>query len=204
MSPLRHARPILVALAAAASGCHHRVHDTTAMKACEPAAPQPAAEMSVPQLIGSYAVTFVATEGPKAGRTVRGRLVLRAQNQSLVHLPFGDSTSSFTQPVVGAMDLATDSIGATRMGDLMAADGERPGVGVYVTSRDGQVSGILARVGSGSNGRSEMVIDGGYFTLYVARVGPNGIWGGWRSSPGTGGMVTPDAVGHFCAEKLPT
>jgi hypothetical protein len=131
-------------------------------------------------------------------------LVLRAQDQALVRIPFADSTVAVSQPVIGMLELATDSVGATRMGDPMAADAATPGVGVYVTSRrGGPVTGVIARVGSGSNVRGQMVFDGGYFTLFVARVSPTGIWGGWRSSPGAGGMVAPDAQGHFCAEKLP-
>jgi hypothetical protein len=164
---------------------------------------QTPAEMDLAQLNGSYAVTFVATEGSKAGQTVRGRLALRAQDQALVSVPYADSSIVVSQPVIGTMDLAADSIGATRMGDFAATDAARPGVGVYVTGRrGGAVTGVVARVGSGSNVRGQMVFDGGYFTLYVGRVGSNGVWGGWASSPGTGGMVTPDARGHFCAEKL--
>lgn len=198
------ARPFLVLLAVAAvSGCRHRTDSARAAAACEAAAPQAPAEMAIQQLNGNYAVTFVVTGGSKTGQTVRGRLVLRAQDQALVGIPYADSNTVVSQPVIGTMDLAADDIGATRMGDFMATDAAMPGVGVYVTGRrGGPVTGVVARVGSGSNVRGQLVFDGGYFTLYVGRIGSTGIWGGWASSPGTGGLVTPDARGHFCAEKL--
>jgi len=185
-----------------AAGCRHRTDYAMAAATCTPAAQQAPAELDLAQMNGSYDVTFVSTEGPVAGHRVRGRLVLRAQDQALVRVPYADSTTVVTQPVIGTMDLATDDIGATRMGDLMASDAALPGVGVYVSGRrGGPVTGVVARVGSGSNGRGLMQFDGGYFTLFIGRVGPNGIWGGWASSPGTDGMVRPDARGHFCAEK---
>lgn len=194
---------VALLLITALAGCrHHRTDSAAAAAACEPSMSQLPAEMDLQQLNGTFAVTFVATEGSKAGQIVRGRLVLRAQDQSLVRVPNADSNTVVTQPVIGVLDLAVDDLGATRMGDLMATDAARPGVGVYVSSRrGGPVTGVIARVGSGSNVRGQMVFDGGYFTLYVGRVGSNGAWGGWASSPGTGGMVTPDARGHFCAEK---
>lgn len=196
------ARAVSLLAIAALGGCRHRTSNVMA-GACEPSAPQAPAEMDTRQLNGAYAVTFVATAGLNAGRTVRGRLVLRAQDEALVRIPYADSNTVITQPVIGVMDLVAEDIGVTRMGDFAATDAAMPGVGVYVTSRrGGPVTGVVARVGSGSNVRGQMVFDGGYFTLYVGRVGSNGVWGGWASSPGTGGMVTPDARGHFCAEKL--
>ena len=186
----------------ALSGCRHRTDLARQVAACEPASPQAPAEMDLVRLSGSYDVTFVSTEGAGAGHTVRGRLVLRAQDQSLVRVPYADSNTVVTQPVIGTMDLVTDEIGATRMGDLMATDAAMPGVGVYVTTRrGGPATGVIARVGSASNVRGQMVFDAGYFTLFVGRVGPTGIWGGWSSSPGTVGLVTADARGHFCAAR---
>jgi len=184
-----------------AAGCRHRT-DSAMSAACAPAAQQAPAEMDLAQLNGGYTVTFVATEGPKAGQTVSGRLMLRAQEPALVSVPYADSNTVVNQPVIGTLDVATDDIGAIRMGDLMATDAALPGVGVYVASRrGGPITGVVARVGSGSNARGLMAFDGGYFTLFVGRVGPGGIWGGWASSTGT--TVTSDARGHFCAEKLP-
>jgi len=197
-------RPIRLLMAAAAiAGCHHRAN-SVAVEACVPSPPQSIAEADLQQMGGNYAATLVATEGPRAGQSVRGRLVLRAQDQSLVRIPSADSNITVTQPMIGTMDLAADSIGATRMGDLMATDAAMPGVGVYVTSRrGGPVTGVIARVGSGSNARGQMGFDGGYFTLFITRVSHNGIEGGWRSSPGAGGAATAEAQGHFCAERQP-
>ena len=132
----RATRPVLLTLllAAGTASCRHRNDTAVAAAACESATPQAAAEMDVQQMNGSYAVTFVASEGSKTGRSVRGRLVLRAQDQSLVRIPFADTSVAVSQPVIGTLDLQTDSVGATRMGDPMSADAATPGVGVYVNS----------------------------------------------------------------------
>ena len=154
-------------------------------------------------LAGTYDVLFAATGGSQAGHRAVGRLVLRAQDPALVSVPSADSLTRTSQPSFGTLDVATDSIGAIRMGDALADDARQPGVGVYVTARPGgEITSIVARIGSGSNVRgAEPKFDGGHFTLHVKRIDENGVWGDWISNPGPGGVDVRDARGHFCALK---
>ncbi len=169
------------------------------MAACDTVPVAPAAQLDPSLMNGSYSVTFVATRGLRSGHAVSGRLSLRPQESSLVMIEPHDGVV-VTQPVIGQLDLAIDSIGAVQMGELMSTDGASPGLGFYVTHRPGgEVSGIIGRVGSLSNTRGPGPIDAGHFTLFIRQVTPTGIWGGWASNPGPGGLITPDAGGHFCA-----
>jgi hypothetical protein len=185
---------------AATSACHHRAPAAAVSAACEPAPQQNAQDMRLADLPGIYAVTFVATAGPRQGQTVTGRLVLRPQDQGLVAVGYADTTRVISQPTIGQLDLAMEDIGATRMGDPMAAGDTTPGVGFYVTRlRNGAVQGVVARVGSASNARGQMLFDGGYFALYVREVLGDRIGGGWASAPGGVGQ---EARGHFCAVRV--
>ena len=159
--------------------------------------------MNPTHLVGAFDVTFVSTAGPRSGKGAAGTLSLRAQEPALVNLAQGDSSVTVTQPVVGLLELPLDSIGAVRMGDPMSEDASSPGIAIYITrTRAGEVADILARVGSGSNARGQLPsFDAGFFTLFVRRLGPDGIWGDWRSSPGAGGGLDRETVGHFCAIK---
>ena len=112
-----------------------------------------------------------------------------------------DTSVLVSQPTIGQLDLALEDVGATRMGDPMAANDTMPGVGFYVTRlRNGEVRGVVARVGSGSNARGMMLFDGGYFALYVRSIATDGIAGGWASAPG--GTIGQEARGHFCAVRI--
>ena len=181
------------------SACHHRRAPASLIAACDTVAAQPATQFDPSMMNGGYRVTFIATGGLRSGHAAIGRMMLRPQDASLLTIEPHDGVE-VTQPVIGQLDLAIDSVGAVRMGDLMAADAAMPGLAFYVTHRPGgEVSGIIGRVGSVSNARGPAPIDAGHFTLFVRQVTPNGIWGGWTSNPGTGGLITPDAAGHFCA-----
>lgn len=185
---------------AASAACHHR--SSSSMAACEPASNQVASEMSLDLLNGSFQVAFVATDGPRTGQSVGGLLTLHPQDAGLVSVASADPNTSVSQPTIGRLDLALDSIGATRMGDTMADSNTMPGVGLYVTRLPGgAVTGVVGRVGSGANARGSTPFDAGYFTLFIQRVNGEGIWGTWRSSPGPGGLVIPEARGHFCAMR---
>lgn len=195
-----------VALVAAVilSGCHrNRVGQRASAAECVPIEAQSPRQMELAQLNGTFDVAFLATAGPRSGQTTTGRLFLRPQDAGLVQLTSADPNTLVSQPTIGRLDLALDSIGAVRMGDPMSDSAAMPGVGLYVTQlRDGAVTGVVARVGSGSNVRGQMLFDGGYFTLYVRRISAEGIWGGWESSAGSGGMVTTNPSGHFCALRV--
>ena len=187
-------------LAGLVSACHHRVAPMTA-ESCQPAPPQGAPNMNLEQLPGTYAVIFVATGGPQTGQTVTGRMVLRPQDPAMVAIGHPDTSVMVSQPTIGQLDLALEDVGATRMGDPMAANDTMPGVGFYVTRlRNGDVTGVVARVGSGSNARGMMLFDGGYFALYVRNIATDRIDGGWASAPG--GIVGQEARGHFCAIRI--
>ena len=195
----------IVLLSLPLAGCHRRAASDAAVRACGPVDALLPAGADPRHLSGSYDVTFAATGGPRAGQQVQGRLVLRPQDAALVRVPSADSVTRIDQPSIGTLEVEPDSIGATRMGDLMAADPGQPGVGVYVATRPGgEVTGIVARIGSLSNARPTpgmVAFDGGHFSLHVKRVDENGFWGDWLSSPGPGGMMTAEARGHFCAIK---
>lgn len=193
---------VLLIASVALTACHRNRTVSAATMACDPREAQNAADMDLGLLNGGFEVKFVATAGQRAGQVATGRLWLRPQDAGLVRLTSADPNVVVSQPTIGRLDLALDSIGAVRMGDPMSDSINTPGVGLYVTQlAGGGVTGVVARVGSGSNVRGQMLFDGGYFTLHVRRVGPDGIFGSWTSSPGSGGMVTTDPAGHFCAVR---
>jgi hypothetical protein len=187
----------VLSAAIALQGCHQRAANSAA---CEPVPAQSAREMPLDQLAGVYGVTFIASAGPRSGQTTSGRLVLRRQDAGLVSVPHSDTNVIVQQPTIGQLDLALDAVGATPMGDPMAINDSMPGVGFYVTRlRNGDVTGVIARVGSGSNARGQMLFDGGYFALYIRHIAPDRILGGWASAPGGMGE---EARGHFCAMRV--
>ena len=188
----------LPALVAVVAGCHHRARNPFGQGACTPVDAAAPITFDLEGLPGEYNVTFVATQGVRAGEKVDGKMTLRRQDAGLVRVEHADTTVIVLQPTIGQLDLALDSVGATRMGDPMSANDSMPGVGFYVTQlRGGAVTAVVARVGSGSNARGMMLFDGGYFSLFVKQAGNGLIGGDWRS--GAGGMGTPEARGHFCA-----
>ena len=190
---------VMVALAGAA--CHHQ--QRMSLDACEQPAAVPVGALDLSLVNGTFDVVFVATQGPKSGQRARGRLVFRPQDQGLVSIPSTDSSVVVTQPTIGQLDLSVADIGAAQMGNPMSDSASTPGVGLYVTRlRDGGVTGVVARVGSASNMRDQQLFDGGYFTLRIARVAREGIWGTWQSSGGTTGMMTTEPSGHFCAQRV--
>jgi hypothetical protein len=181
------------------AACQHQQPARSLRAGCDTVAAQPAATMDMTGLAGNYSITFFATRGLRSGHSVSGLLTLRAQDPAMIELPRADGVP-MRQPYVGRLDVELDSIGAVQMGDLMTDDAAAPGFALYVAHRlNDQVTEVLGRVGSVSNARGPSPIDAGHFTLFVRRVSTQGIWGGWSSNPGTGGFITPDAVGHFCA-----
>lgn len=169
---------------------------------CEPADQHDVRSVNLGHITGTFAVTFVATGGPRSGESAPGRLEFRPQLPGLMHVPQSDTTIDLTQPAIGRLDLALEEIGATRVGDPMSGSDTMPGVGLYVVRRAGELVSVFARVGSGSNVRGPAPLDGAWFTLFVRQADEGGFAGSWRSSKGMVGLVEPDAVGYFCAARL--
>jgi hypothetical protein len=167
---------------------------------CAPVTTPLPPDINLGHLPGTYRIAFVVTHGSKPGaEPVEARLVLRAQDSSLVRLGPPDATGSdVTQPVIGQLDLAPQRVGAVDTGDPMSADATRPGVAAYVTRRpDGGITSLTLRIGANSNVRGVLSFDAGYFALYARRVGPDGFAGGWAS-----GVGTQRVEGYYCAARL--
>jgi len=137
---------------------------------------------------------MAATDGRLAGESTTGMMVLQAQDSALIEL------DRARQPIVGTADIALESVGAVRMGDLGATDPRSPGVAVYEQRPDGRAPTIVIRLGSASNARGPLVFDAGHTTLYVYRIAIDGFAGGWSSSAGS--VFPPqEARGNFCAVR---
>lgn len=191
-----------VAVWVAAAGCHRRSVGATAEVASCAAADSARGTVDVPQLRGKFALTMVATDGPRASSTQQGLLELRAQADSLVRVPRPMGAPAVLQQLVGTLDVAIDSLGATRMGDAMSTNPLSPGVGVYTSAGTaGPPAPVVLRIGSLSNGRGPSGIDAGHFTMFVREASANEFRGNWLSSPGTGMMGNQDARGYFCAVR---
>jgi hypothetical protein len=143
---------------------------------------------------GAYRFTMVATDGVRAGRTVSGRLELTPQDSTLLQV------EGAAQPFRGTTDVAVDSVGAVRMGDLAAADPSAPGVAVYEQRAPTGTLTVVMRLGSASNARGLQPFDAGHTTLYVRRISDAGFAGGWASSAGSTYPIR-QAHGYFCAVR---
>jgi hypothetical protein len=137
---------------------------------------------SARDLAGAFAVTLVAASGDSAGRTTTGRLDLSPGSRPDAVL-------------IGAADLAVESVGAVRLGDLAASADSAPGV--LVMQSGGDRPTILLRLGSEANAVGVIRFDGGYTVLEVLRIDENGFAGSWRS-----GVTSNTATGHFCAQRI--
>jgi hypothetical protein len=145
------------------------------------------------RLAGDYALTLVATEGPRTGATVAGRLTLEPQIDSLrqVRGPGGVTYPGVTSPLVGSTTVAVDEVGAMVGGDLTSADPEAPGVLVLV--RPGET---LLRLGSSANRPGVLQFDGPSTVMRAREADSDGFGGVWSS---TGGDRS--AAGYFCAVR---
>jgi hypothetical protein len=143
---------------------------------------------------GTYRFTMVATDGARRGRVVSGRLELTPQDSALLQ------AEGAAQPYRGTTDVALDSVGAVRMGDLAAADPGAPGVAVYEQRSPDGVPTVVVRLGSASNARGLQPFDAGHTTLYVRRISDAGFAGGWASSAGSTYPIR-QAHGYFCAVR---
>jgi len=161
---------------------------------CRPVEGALPAAASTAGLAGAYRFTMVATDGARRGGVVTGRLELLPQDSALVQV------EGARQPYRGVADVALDSVGAVRMGDLAAADPAAPGVGLYEQRAPGGAPTVFVRLGSASNARGLQPFDAGHTTLYVRRIAETGFAGGWASSAGSTYPIR-QAHGYFCAVR---
>ncbi len=167
---------------------------------CEPASGTLEAGARWGDAPGTYAITMVATAGPRSGRRARGELRLVTQRVELQVVATARGTGAVRQPAIGSLELPLADVGAESVGDPRSADPLSPGVGLYVQwNTDSTVAAAVLRVGADANRRDEIRFDGGYTALHVRRFTATGFWGDWLS----GGR--PDATesrGHFCAVRV--
>jgi len=143
---------------------------------------------------GTFVLTMIATEGERSSDTAVGLIALHPQDSALAGI------GSYQEALVGTTDIALESVGATRMGDLTATDPLAPGVAVYEQRVAGSAT-VFVRLGSASNARGPAVFDAGHTTLYVRRIAEDGFAGGWASSAGST-YPMQEARGYFCAVRV--
>jgi len=183
--------------AAAVGACAHpRTHPSPGAP-CQPVgdAPLPAGT-STAAMSGDFVLTLVAATGPKAGRSVTGRLSLVPQDSAL------QAVERATQPLRGTAAIALETVGAERLGDLAATAPDAPGVAVYEQRAGDGKPTVVVRFGNESNARGPQAFDAGHTTGYVRQITSDGFAGGWSSSAGS---VFPPrhADGYFCAARTP-
>ena len=151
-------------------------------------------------LAGEYRLLLVAAGGPDSGKSVRGRLALREQPDSLQQPPpvLGIRDTSTRYRYAGTAELDRDALGATDTGDLASTDPRAPGALLIErrTSRPVPAAGITIRLGADANRRGLVRYDGGYFALTVRRLDRAGFAGTWAS-----GALGSSTAGYVCAER---
>ena len=152
-------------------------------------------------LAGEYELTLYATSGPSVARTTTGRLILHRQSDDLIGVPDVDGTpmANASMPLYGSADVNLDRVGAAAAGDVVDADPEAPGVGVYAQASDrpGIAPQLTLRLGVEANRRGQIRFDGTYMSLLVREWGSTGIAGEWASGEVEGEV----ASGRFCATR---
>jgi hypothetical protein len=146
-------------------------------------------------LEGGYRLTLVATQGPRAGRSVTGDLRLSPHDRP-------PEVGSARYPLRGTAAIALDSVGAQAPGDIGSANAARPGVlGVEWRRSGGAMPDpapqLTLRFGADANGPETGRIEGVYMALVVDSVSANGFAGRWNS-----GVENRRAGGHFCAQRV--
>lgn len=191
------AAPRVAALLLAAGGAAAcRAQPSVAPAPCAPVHGQLAAGASAGGLAGEYRLTLVATQGPRAGRSVAGRLRLAAYAR-----PVQDA-GGVRYPLHGSAAIALDSVGALAPGDIGAANPARPGVRLIEWQRGGGTQPaprpqVTLRLGADANGAETGRIEGTHMALFVDSLSPGGFAGRWDS-----GAEGRRAGGHFCAERV--
>lgn len=156
---------------------------------------------SVEGLAGVYELTMTASTGDRAGRSVTGRLELRAsadERRTMRDID-GSEAPDVEVPYFGATDVPLDSVGAMRLGETWLFDERAPGV-LFLSRVDGTSGSVVSatvRLGAQANDRDRVRFDGGYTVLRVLhRVGGD-FFGHWES-----GVTSVQAGGHFCAFRV--
>jgi len=187
----RTGAPRLAALllaAAAAGAC--RAQPAVAPAPCAPVRGTLAAGATAAGLAGDYRLTLAATQGPRAGRSVAGRLRLAPQDR-----PVQDA-GGVRYPLYGSASVELDSVGAVAPGDVASASAARPGVRVLEWQRGGAPQ-LMLRLGAEANAGETGRIEGTHLSLFVDSLAPARFAGHWESA-GDGRR----AGGHFCAERV--
>lgn len=194
---------IRLAVLPLALACHAAQPESRAsVDSCGPASGQLPAATRADGLAGEYDLLLVTAGGPDSGKSVRGRLTLREQSDSLQRpapvLGIQDTTTRYRY--AGTAELDRDALGAMDTGDLASTDPRAPGALLIErhTFRPAAAAGITIRLGAEANRRDLVRYDGGYFALTVRRLDPDGFAGTWAS-----GALHQAAGGYFCAERAP-
>ena len=194
---IRTVRRLGAGLAAAAllASCAHVGARAGADAACQPPGDGPLPrDASTALLRGDFALTLVATAGPRAGWSVTGRLSLVPQDSALRQV------EGAAQPLRGTAAITLEAVGAERLGDLAAAAPDAPGVAVYEQRAGDGTPTVVIRFGNESNARGPQPMDAGHTSGFVRRIGPDGFSGGWSSSAGST-FPPRHAEGYFCAVR---
>ena len=193
-------RPYVVAafaaVAVAVGACAHPRANPSPDAPCQPVETPLPASASTALMRGDFVLTMVSTTGPKAGRSVTGRLSLVPQDSAF------QAVERATQPLRGTATIALATVGAERLGDLAATAPDAPGVAVYEQRAATGQPTVVVRFGNESNARGPQAFDAGHTTGYVRQITSDGFAGGWSSSAGS---VFPPrhADGYFCATRAP-
>jgi len=161
----------------------------------QPCAPVAATEAAIDanRMAGEYLVRLVASSGAKRGATAQGRLQLMPHDSAnrRLKLPDGSTSSTYTLPLYGTVEIDLVAVGAVAPGDPGSSDPASPGV--LVIESPGRV---MLRVGSEANRRDVRRYDGAYTVLRVQQVSDDGFAGTWES-----GVDMDRSGGHFCADR---
>ncbi|HEU4559395.1 MAG TPA: hypothetical protein VFS20_16170 [Longimicrobium sp.] len=185
--------PRLAALLLAAGAGACRAQPAVAPAPCAPV-PAGAATAAAGVLAGGYRLTLVATQGPRAGKSVTGELRLQAYDRP--------AQIGTRYPVRGTAAIALDSVGAQAPGDIGSASAARPGVLGMEWRRSGGAMPdprpqLTLRFGADANGPETGRIEGVYMALQVDSITTGGFAGRWNS-----GVENHRAGGHFCANRI--
>ncbi len=170
-----------------------RAQPAVAPVPCAPVAGTLPAGARADGLAGEYRLALVATQGPRAGRSVAGTLRLAGYAG-----PVQDA-GGVRYPLHGSAAIGLDSVGALAPGDIGSADAARPGVRVIEWQRSA-VAGrreITLRFGADANGAETGRIEGTHMALFVDSLSAGGFAGHWDS-----GADTRRSGGHFCAVRV--
>jgi hypothetical protein len=187
----------VLALALGACAGRNQAGGEASARECLPVEGRLAAGVPWDSLSGRWRLTLVATAGPRAGSRVAGLMTLQVRAPEVRRMD-APGSAVITVPVMGSSDIAVESVGAVRIGNVQAADPTQPGLAIWVTEGpDSAVSAVL-RIGQEPLRTDIVRFDGGYTALFLREVSSTRIRGGWTSAVS---VREPAASGHFCAVR---